>query len=75
MSSSEINESHKFTFINKLTNEFYKFVGEIYIEYMKNKIQTELLKNESETVSETEPIDVTHIILVCLWHYYGTLYY
>ena len=37
MSSSEISDSHKFTFINKLTNEFYKFVGEIYIEYKKSQ--------------------------------------
>jgi hypothetical protein len=50
MSTSETMESHKFTFINKLTNEFYKFVGEIYIEYMKNKIQSELLKNESAPI-------------------------
>ena len=41
-------ESHKFTFINKLTSEFYKFAGEIYIEY-KNKKQTETAVEQLET--------------------------
>ena len=54
----EINESHKFTFINKLTNEFYKFIGEVYIEY-KNKKQTEIIKDVVKDVVEDVSKDVS----------------
>jgi hypothetical protein len=47
--SLELNESHNFTYINKLTNEFYKFVGEIYIEYNKKKVEA-----ESESIVSVE---------------------
>jgi len=53
--SFELNESNNFTYINKLTNEFYKFVGEMYIEYNKNKVEEEFMTkfmNES-VVSES----------------------
>ena len=56
MSSSEINESSNFTFINKLTNEFYKFVGEIYIEY--NKKQLESINSIDSQVEKIEQMEI-----------------
>jgi len=66
MSSSvvELNEIHKFTFINTLVNEFYKYIGEIYIEYKNLEItKSESSVSESSDESESMEIDITDITL------------
>jgi hypothetical protein len=57
MSSSEINESLNFTYINTLVNDFYKYMGEAYIEY-KNKNNDNVIANNSINTME---IDITKI--------------
>ena len=59
MSLTEIKEMHKFTYVNKLVDEFYKFMGEIYIEYNIKQNENEIsqtqfsnLKLEDATITE-----------------------
>jgi len=79
-----MSETHNFTFINKLTNEFYKFVGEIYIEYNKKKNESEKtdlqVENIEQKLNETiltettsKPITQTFIeyLLFKLYYNYG----
>lgn len=55
MSSSEINESLNFTYINTLVNDFYKYMGEAYIEY---KDKNNVIANNSINTLEN---DITKI--------------
>jgi len=53
--------THKFTYINTLVNEFYKFMGDIYIEHkllvLKEQAAATATKTTTETTEPTKPTE------------------
>ena len=47
------DSTHKFTYVNTLVNEFYKFMGDIYIEHKLLVLKEQAAATTTETTEPT----------------------